>query len=165
MRIYLDSNVFIAVLEGAVDEAGAIRCLLAIGDAREDLFFTSELSLAETLVVPFELIRPTTAVPVGRSPLAPTTLAADYSDLLTTRHGFTVQAVERSTIILAAHVRAGDKKIKLPDAIHLATAEQSGCTHFLTADKDLLKRVKSFQMIELTRHGVSLLSSDIETSG
>lgn len=161
MRIYLDSNVFIPALEGTPPEGGVIRRLLALGDSIEHLFVTSELSLAETLVVPLQLMLDANKGPLDPDNLAPGTISADYSDLLTTRRGMDVQSIQRSTLVLAAWIRAENKGIRLPDAIHIATAEQSGCTHFLTGDKKLLNQLRRVSPVELQAQTVSRLIDEI----
>ncbi len=160
MRIYLDSNVFISALEGIPPDGDGSRRLLALGDSISNLFVTSELSLAETLVKPFELMLEMKELPTNPRHLAPGTLAADYSDLLATRHGMGVQPIERSTRACRT-IRAEDKAIRLPDAIHVATAEQSDCTHFLTSDKDLLKRVRRISPVEFEPQALQSLIDEI----
>jgi len=44
-----------------------------------------------------------------------------------------VVPVSREVLIAAAHLRA-DANLKLPDAIHVATAQLTGCEQFLTND-------------------------------
>ena len=87
------------------------------------MFATSELSLAELLVKPLEL---------RRSDLADTyrnwVVDSDFLDVL---------PVSREILQQAAHLRAADKALKLPDAIHVAAAQRAGCTHFLSRDKRL----------------------------
>jgi predicted nucleic acid-binding protein len=101
--------------------------LLKAGDAKPGALVTSELSLAEVLVKPLADER--------------ITLASRYGDMIQARPELSVVPVDRSILILAAHVRKDallkDRSIKLPDAIHLATAEQSGCGIFLSDDKRL----------------------------
>lgn len=46
-------------------------------------------------------------------------------------------AVEIPVLDRAASLRASSSALKIPDAIHLATALLNGCTHFLTNDRRL----------------------------
>jgi predicted nucleic acid-binding protein len=51
--------------------------------------------------------------------------------------GFEVQPVSRDVLIEAAGLRAHRASIKLPDAIHIATARMSSCTFFVSDDRRL----------------------------
>jgi predicted nucleic acid-binding protein len=127
MQIYLDTNVFIAAVEG--DEAeirSAIWRLFAAGASKGAPLVTSEPSIAELLVKPLQLEL--------------SALVAIYSDLLSNGDGFEMVPVSRDVLIRAAHTRKGDKAIKLPDAIHLATADHSGCSVFLTEDRQIVSK-------------------------
>ena len=124
MSIYLDTNVFIAAVEGDRDEIrSAIWRLFAASELRGGVLATSELSIAELLVKPLEM------------ELA--AVVQSYSDLLTDGHGLTVVPVDRDVLIRAAHIRKDDRAIKLPDAIHLATADRTESSVILTDDKRL----------------------------
>lgn len=57
-----------------------------------------------------------------------------YTEAITSTDGLVVVPVNRSILIRAVEIRASTK-LKLPDAIHAATAITSGCTTFLTNDK------------------------------
>jgi predicted nucleic acid-binding protein len=165
MRVYLDSNVFIGAIEGMEPDAGAIRALLALSDGRPGLLATSELSLAEVLVVPFERMNISVPDPKMSHQTDPAGLARDYSALIVDRPGMLLAHVDRSTLMQAARIRAADRAIRLADAIHAATADLRECTHFLSADKDLLKRVKGVDPVALTSQGVHVLSTAIQISG
>jgi predicted nucleic acid-binding protein len=118
-RVYLDANIFIYAIEEVEPWADVTRRLLAAIDAGECMAVTSELSLAECLVKPFEL---------GRADLMEI-----YLSLLQNRRSLTVVPLSREILIEAARLRA-IARIKLPDALHAATARQQGCTVFLTND-------------------------------
>ena len=127
MQIYLDTNVFVVAVEGEeTDVRSAIWRLFAAGASKGAALVTSELSMAELLVKPLQLEL--------------NALAAIYSDLLSDGDGFAMVPVSRDILIRAAHIRKDDKAIKLPDAIHLATADHSGCSAFLTGDKQIASK-------------------------
>jgi predicted nucleic acid-binding protein len=127
MPIYLDTNVFIAAVEGdQADVRSAIWRLFAASELRGGVLVTSELSIAELLVKPLEL------------ELA--AVVATYSELLTDGHGLIVIPVDRDVLVRAAHIRKDDKAIRLPDDIHLATADRAGCSVILTNDKRLTSK-------------------------
>jgi predicted nucleic acid-binding protein len=121
MRIYLDANFFIAAMETQGPVSDNCRALLRNGALGLVELVTSELTLAEVLVIP---IRNNDAV-----------RHAVYMDTLTKTGGLTLHAVDRYLLIRAASLRAV-KRRKLPDAIHLATAERERVTDLITNDRD-----------------------------
>ena len=84
---------------------------------------TSELTLAELLVEPLRA--------------GDRLRIAAYETLLTTHEAINVVSVDRPILTGAAHIRAAHSSTKLPDAIHIATAELAGCQIVLSADRRL----------------------------
>lgn len=125
--VYLDTNIIIYAVEGFTDVAAQIRALLTAMDDAEIVAMTSELSVAEVLVKPFKDENET----VQRA----------YKTFLTPTPVLQLAPVTRDILEEAARVRA-TTHLKLPDAIHLATAKLSGCDSFLTND-ELFKRIKT----------------------
>ncbi|MGV8937902.1 MAG: type II toxin-antitoxin system VapC family toxin [Allorhizobium sp.] len=124
MRIYLDTNVFIA----ASEQRGAMSDLVGslVSADREEggkTFLTSELTISELLVVPLR---------EGKQ-----ALVGYYKHVLSQTDWLQVDPVARPILISAAELRAGRKGLRLPDATHLATAMAAGCNHFLTEDSIL----------------------------
>ncbi|MDP9136801.1 MAG: type II toxin-antitoxin system VapC family toxin [Pseudomonadota bacterium] len=121
-RYYLDTNVVISIIEATETFGQAQRRFVEKIDAREIAATTSELTLAECLV----------------KPLANKDAAAveAYLHFLDGRPGFLVVPISRDILLAAASLRA-DKTLKLPDAIHIATARAAGCTAFLTNDRKI----------------------------
>ena len=138
-RIYIDTNIVIYAIEGLAHYAAQVQPLLKAMKAAEVFVVTSELTLAETLVGPIKtnnlLIQQT------------------YRSFLTTTAVLEVVPISRRILEEAAQLRA-TSKLKLPDAIHLATALQSQCDSFLTNDvvyKSLnLTQVKMLAEVDLT---------------
>lgn len=125
-RIYLDSNILIAALGGDTEPGVALPLLDMIGLAGSEIdppFVTSELTLAESLVHPLQA--------------GDERQEKEFDNALTTSGWLTVVPVSRATLWAAASLRASHRKLKLPDAIHLATALFSECPHVLTADAGL----------------------------
>jgi predicted nucleic acid-binding protein len=58
----------------------------------------------------------------------------NYIQRLTTGRTLNVLPVTRDVLMKAAQLRAANPSLKLPDAIHAATALQHGCTTFVTND-------------------------------
>ena len=133
-RVYLDTNVFIYALEGFPPLDTELQDLFkAIG--RGDFEgLTSELTMAEALVKPLK---------DGN-----TALIGAYDTTLQDRPYFHLLAITRAILREAAHLR-GTTSLKLPDAIHLATAEHTGCTTFVTNDTDF-KGATSMKVVVLS---------------
>jgi predicted nucleic acid-binding protein len=119
-RVYLDTNFFIYALENFPPAASAVARIGQMIQDGELTAFTSELTLAETLVVPTR----------NRDQR----LIDLYSDFISSRDGLTVVPVTRQVWVDAAQVRASSS-LKLPDAVHVATARQMACEAFLTNDR------------------------------
>jgi predicted nucleic acid-binding protein len=119
---YLDTNLFIYAVEGYEPEEAFVRALFLALEGGEFAAVTSELTLAEVLVRPFAL---------GREDVA-----ATYIELLRPSERLAVVPVDRAVLVEAARQRAA-LGIRLPDAIHVATALASGCGAFLTNDRRL----------------------------
>ena len=124
-RIYVDSNIFIRAFEGASDDPvsqGLLSLFGLSGSRANPAFVTSQMTLAEMLVQP-----------IRDNDL---TRQLQYKVLLSASSNWlNVSSVSRSVLVSAAAIRAG-QKMKLPDAIHMATAKNVRCSHVLTADAD-----------------------------
>jgi len=120
--VYLDTNIFIYAVEGYAPEAVFLRELFAALEEGRFAAITSELSLAEVLVKPFEL---------GREDVV-----ATYTELVAPSERLTIVPVDRAILIEAARQRAA-LGMRMPDAIHVATALAAGCALFLTNDRRL----------------------------
>ena len=118
--LYLDANALIYAVENVPGFGDKMRGVFQRIDAGELRGLTSELSLAETLVKPLR---------DGAS-----ATAAAYEQLLHPAGRLSVAAVSRPVLTRAAELRAAHASLKLPDAIHAATALLHGCTTFLTND-------------------------------
>jgi predicted nucleic acid-binding protein len=120
--VYLDANVFIYAIEDYPDYDADVSELFRELDARNLSAFTSELTLAEVLVKPL----------ADRD----SDLVENYKKFVTNSKYLTVVPVARSIILRAAEVRS-ILGLRLPDAIHLATALESGCTSLVTNDREM----------------------------
>lgn len=119
-RVYFDTNIFIYAVEGFADYADQVQALLEALDTGEIVVVTSELTLAETLVKP-----------VKEQNL---TIEQAYRTFLTPTAALQVIPISRDVLEEAARLRA-TTKLKLPDAIQLATAIREQCDSFLTNDE------------------------------
>lgn len=103
--------MFVYAVEGFARYRAFIRELFGAIESGHVDAVTSELTLAEALVKPLE---------IGREDIA-----GLYADLIQNSGRLIVLPVDRSILVEAASYRAR-LGIKLPDAIHVATAVAAG---------------------------------------
>tara|TARA_R110002020_G_scaffold143866_5_gene316636 strand:- start:522 stop:962 length:441 start_codon:yes stop_codon:yes gene_type:complete len=115
--IYLDTNIVIRLIEYRDHE---VQSLLTDLHSRQGVVVTSELTLAEVLVVPIKD--------------AQHEMIAHYDSFLTTGDGVIIIPVSRMILRRSAEIRATFGS-RTPDSIHVATALEAGCHCFLTADR------------------------------
>lgn len=150
-RIYLDANVLIELFENRRSETSERlwELLRAVVDGPSDCLL-SELTLAEVAVHPMR----------RRS----IELVELYKQIITDRAGlWSIMPVERRVLERAAELRAGLPSLRLPDAIHLATAILGGSDVFVSNDqrlraavgRQLLPPIRSF--IDFAPEGLSRL--------
>jgi len=120
--VYLDTNIFIYAFEDAAGIGAALRPLFESFEAGQREAVTIELTLAEVLV------RPAQRQDEERF--------NRYLELLRSGGPFVMRPMDRAVLIEAARLR-GRTGLRLPDAIHAATALASGCDTFLTNDRRL----------------------------
>jgi predicted nucleic acid-binding protein len=128
-RVYLDANIIIYLVEGVAPYAERAQPLLQAMAAGSVEALTSELTLAEVLVGPIR---------------AGNDVVRDaYTTFLYRSIGLAMIDVSREILTASAQLRAATS-LRLPDAIHAATAQHAGCTAFLTNDE----RLKSISGVE-----------------
>ncbi|MCC6144490.1 MAG: type II toxin-antitoxin system VapC family toxin [Candidatus Hydrogenedentes bacterium] len=119
-KLYLDTNLLIAWMEEIPPYGEPLAELI---ESQSHTVVSSELSVAECLVQPFK---------------QKNTVAANaYLELLD-REVITFYHVSRTILIQSAEKRS-QYSLKLPDAIHIATAIFHDCAAFLTCDRDFRK--------------------------
>jgi predicted nucleic acid-binding protein len=119
--VYIDANVFIAALEHPTARSDHAWWILSAIQEGEIAGVTSEITLAEVLVKPIEL---------GNHDMV-----IAYESMIAPGPNFDVPAVTREILIDAARIRANRVSVKLPDAVHLATAQAHACAFFVTEDR------------------------------
>src|SRR6185312_2986825 len=129
-RLYLDTNVFIAMAEGEDRLSSILYEMVGTQEPDEPFLYTSELSLAELIALPYRHSNDA--------------LIQLYDDWITDGGWLSVGPVARSVLWHAALIRSQYASIKLPDAIHLSTAIGFECAHFLTGDQRLPKNIELF---------------------
>lgn len=137
-KIYFDTNVYICALEKNSDEALLVFRLFGGWDWQQHVIVTSELTLAEALDHPIEKALSNNDY----------TLHDSYHALIADEEGVReVIKLDRGILVRAALVRVqlrrlSARRIKLPDAIHLASALAAGCDTFVSADGALLSAAR-----------------------
>jgi len=136
-RVFLDSNIFIYLIEdrGALGrQAGELLERLS---SRRDEVITSVLTLGEVLTKPLQKERPDLVDMYERALSSP---------------GMETMAFDRNAARVYARIRL-DKTIKAPDAIQLAVAATSKCDLFVTNDQRLNRKiVPGIQFITSLEH-------------
>jgi predicted nucleic acid-binding protein len=137
--LYLDTNIFIYAMEGFEDYKESLSNLFE--DVGKNLVkaVTSELTIAEVLIKPIK---------DGK-----TELCRQFNAAIQSSGGLQVIPITRGVLLQAAKIRAGIG-VRLPDAIHLATALLSGCNVFLTNDRSIAKHdiIQILYLSELISH-------------
>ncbi len=117
----IDANILIRAVEGSEADTVSNACRhLVFDNPPPTAFIVSELILSEVLVLPMR---------EGN-----VELTRFYRRLLTDLRAFRIIPVSRAVLIDAARLRSVST-LKLPDAIHLATATRTSCAAFVTLDK------------------------------
>ena len=139
-RVYFDTNVFVEMVERPKDHAALLLDRIAGGwPWQKYVVVTSELTLAELLVEPIKH-----AVTTGDYKLHDI-----YQGLMTTETNVRdIVPISRKVLARAALLRTqlerlGKLKVKLPDAIHLATALEMQCEVIVTNDTRFAKAAVS----------------------
>lgn len=116
MRVYLDTNIAIYLVENTPEALLVSQALTQIGQYQ---LCSSYLMLCEALVAPLR----------------------NYDQILVAAYERFFRSLERiptrpSVYRLAARLRA-HSQLRTPDALHLAHALYARCSHFLTGDQKL----------------------------
>src|SRR3954467_10766436 len=121
-RVYLDANVFIYAVERSPEHAAFLDGLFDLLEAGEGGAGTRELTLAGVLAKALEQ---------GREDLVRL-----YEEMVAPSAWLSVVPVERAILVSAARL-GPELGLKLPDAIHVASAAAGGCELFLSSDRRL----------------------------
>jgi predicted nucleic acid-binding protein len=144
---YLDTNVIIYAIERKSPWSDLLRELFGAIDERAIHTFTSELTVAEVLTKPFEL--------------GAIDLIATYEELLAPDSLVQVIPIDRPILRSAADL-CGRMRIKLADAIHVATALRCACEFMLTNDEQFGQRMQApLQWLSLS-HVMALAKAELK---
>ena len=143
-RVYLDANVFISAFETIGARSDHAWWVLNAIDDGEMIGITSELTLAEILVGPMQA--------------GDDELALRYQSMISQGEGFEVAVVSRGILIEAAMLRTMRRSLKLPDAIHIASARLGDC-QFVLSDDRRLSFAPGVQLVQLGPHSLDVIRS------
>lgn len=130
-KIFFDSAPFIYLIENHPEYGEVVADYIETQSIEASEFVTSVISLAEFSVFPERNNRPD--------------LIADF-DKLVRRASFDLLIIDRQIAEQAAKLRATYRWLKSLDALQIAAATASGCSHFFTNDKDL-KRIPTINVL------------------
>jgi predicted nucleic acid-binding protein len=122
-RVYLDANVFITAMETPGAHSDHAWWIIRSVEEGNITGVTSEITLAEVLVKPMQM---------GNAELV-----AAYQQMIMPGARFDVLPVRRDVLVSAAGLRARRTSVRLPDAIHIASALSSSCRFMVTDDRQL----------------------------
>ena len=121
-RVYFDTNIIIYLIEGFPEYQKSVDEIQEVLETSQCVAITSDITICESLIKPFK-DNYLEGVKIFQSFLEESGI-------------FELIPTARSTYIKASLVSA-TQSLKLPDAIHVATAIQSRCDIFLTNDKSI----------------------------
>lgn len=120
--LYLESCVFVAAFETSPNAAPTQKLFDALAD-KPRAAVTSELTLAELIA------------PSRHAAMSVTVRRGIYLRLFDEGKFIGLRPITRRVLLDTASIRE-DHSQRMPDAIHVATAIDSGCKYFMTYDKD-----------------------------
>lgn len=125
--VYLDTNAFRDLVEGEPAISEPMQILFHALQRQPGRGITSELTLAEILA------------PSRSGRKRPPHLVRAYMNMLVWGRFLSLQPVSRTVLMETVRLRATSVtgRLKLPDAIHLATAILSGCQLFVSRDRGI----------------------------
>jgi predicted nucleic acid-binding protein len=143
--VYLETTFFIKAVEGQEQASRAPKRLIDVLRARPGTAVTSELTFAETLAPP----KRSDALPLHIKRRA-------YLDLLLWSGFVTLIPVSRDILIETADLRAVHR-MKLPDAIHLASAIYAKCRYLVSDDRDFERMPSGMLRMKSDDQGIERL--------
>lgn len=131
MTSYIDTNIIIYQIEGT--RQAQQKASAAVAQSDDQRLVTSEITLGECLL--------------GAQKRQSAELVVKYREILSDTAIFRLVPVDRGILEAAAKLGA-QYRLKLVDAIHVATAVAAGCDAFITNDKGI-RAGESLRIIQL----------------
>lgn len=135
--VYIDANIFIYFLDGQEPYLSMVTPLLEKVLEGEIIGYTGDAVIAEVMVHPYRL---------GDINVIEKFKAFFNQEDFLSIVSHDARAFEASSRL------SGTTPMKLIDSLHLATAMQSGCSHFVTNDKKI-KSVEGIEVVQLADIG------------
>jgi predicted nucleic acid-binding protein len=132
-RMYIDTNAFIFFLDRHAKYFPVVAPIFEACFKQKIFAITGGLAVAEVMIHPY---RNGDAV-----------LVASIKNFFSQKNFLTVTEHGNDLLDMAAML-AGQRKMKLIDAIHVTTAQKNGCTYFLTNDHGI-KSSDALKVIQL----------------
>ncbi len=120
--VYFDTNIFIYAIDGHEEYKDLLQQIFEHIIQNKVLVVTSELTLAECLVKPLKDDNQEAV--------------EQFKNHLKSSEFLKIKNVSRNILIHSADLR-NTLNLKLPDAIHMATAIDQGCKTFISNDRKL----------------------------
>jgi len=120
--VYFDTNIFIYAIDGHEEYKDLLQQIFEHIIENKMLVVTSELTLAECLVKPMKD--------------ANQAAVEQFKQHIKSSEFLKVKSISRNILIRSAEIR-NTLGLKLPDAIHMATAIEQGCKTFISNDRKL----------------------------
>jgi predicted nucleic acid-binding protein len=133
-RLAVDTAPFIYLVEGHPRFGPQVRSVVERAEKGDLVLVSSVLTLTEVLTLPFDK--------------GATEVAGAYKALLLQTPYLRLEPIGPKVAERAAQLRARHR-LKTPDAIQLAVAQEAGCEAFLTNDRDL-RRVETPAVLVLS---------------
>ncbi|RAI43239.1 type II toxin-antitoxin system VapC family toxin [Rhodoplanes roseus] len=149
LSVYIDTNIFIYSIEGTAETAEPARKLMRFLRNNPGIAVTSEITLAESLA------------PTKRQDALPLPVKRRvYLDLLVGSRAVELVPVSREILIETAELRTV-ANLKLPDAIHLATAARMRCRSLVCEDGDFKDLPDGMTRVRPTMQAIDDLLKDL----
>jgi predicted nucleic acid-binding protein len=145
VRVYLDTNVFILLVEGEQERADVIREMFDTLRKHPHSAVTSELTLGEVL-----------APPRRKNALELHIKRRIYLDLIVWSGFIQLVPVSRDLLIETADLTRVSRH-KLPDAVHVVSAIRTQCTYFLSNDVDGKRVPTDMQWVRPDTQGLAVV--------
>jgi predicted nucleic acid-binding protein len=133
MRLGIDTAPFIYFVERNPKYVDLVREIVRRIDGGPIAGYSSMVTLTEVLTKPKKV--------------GDTITEKEYRDLLLNSRNFELVLIDDAVAVRAANLRA-DYNLRIPDALQIAAALESGCEAFLTNDT-MLKRVTELRVLVL----------------
>ena len=142
--VYLDANVFIDFVEGHDVLAHHLKRLFERMSGRRGIFVTSEITIAEVMAPSREF-----------GPRSPE-LKHHYRQILFSTPTILLYPVDRSILMRTVEMREASGH-RLPDAIHCATAAETGCRYLISRDRRMNRLPEGITYIDASAERIAFL--------